>query len=350
MRAALMENIGFLRTRDIPDTDIEPGGLLVRVESCAICATDIKLLQYGHSAITSYPHILGHEIAGVVVKVSPEVKDFSPGDRVALAPTIPCNNCPLCAKGAKTLCQHAKIMGYHYWGGFAQYVAVPRIGVERNQVKKIPDHVSFDEAALMEPLACVINGQEKVDVHLGDTVVILGLGPIGCLHIILARARGATKIIAANRSSSTRSALAQRFPADILVNQAEQDLKSVVMDATNGQGASVVIAATPAKEALQMTTELIAPRGRILFFGGLPKNDPLFLLNANAVHYKECSIYGSFSTTPEQCDTAMELISSGRVSVKELITHTVDLDRVNEGMDYIRQGKSLKVMIHPWDG
>lgn len=349
MRAALMEGVGVLQTRNIAEKDVEPGGLIVRVESCAICATDIKLLNYGHAAITSYPHVLGHEIAGVVVKVSPEVEGFSPGDRVALAPTIPCNSCSLCAKGAKALCRHAKIMGYHYWGGFAQYVAVPRIGVERNQVKKIPNHVSFDEAALMEPLACVINGQEKVDTHLGDTVVILGLGPIGCMHIVLARARGATRIIAANRSSPTRRALACRFPADILVNQTEQDLKEVVMDATDGQGASVVIAATPAKEALQLTTELVAPQGRILFFGGLPRNDSLFPLDANAVHYKECSIYGSFSTTPEQCDTAIELISRSRISVKELVTHTVDLEHVPDGMNHITQGESLKVMIHPWN-
>lgn len=348
MRAAVMEGIGALRTTDVPEKDLEKGGVIVKVESCAICATDIKLLRYGHPAITSYPHILGHEMAGTVVKVSPEVKHIAVGDRVALAPTIPCNNCAMCAKGAKALCSRAKIMGYHYWGGFAQYVSVPAIGVERNQVKKVPDHVSMDEAALVEPLACVINGQEKVEPRPGDTVVILGVGPIGCLHILLARARGATKIIAANRSSRTRLSLASRFPADIFVNQAEQDLKKVVMDATGGRGADVVIVCTPAKEALALSLEMIAPRGRVLFFGGLPKNDPFFPFDANVVHYKECTVHGSFSASPEHCDTALELISSGRIDVKDLITHTVDLDHVADGMDLITKGESIKVMIHPW--
>jgi len=349
LRAMIMEGIGQLNYREVDRPVPEPGGILVKVDTCALCATDIKLLTYGHDAIT-YPHVLGHEIAGVVEEVTPGVKDLKPGDRVALAPTLPCFSCWLCSQGAYTLCGEKKIFGYHYWGGFAQYVAVSRAGVENNLVKKVPEGVNLEEAALMEPLACVIHGQEEVDVRLGDTVVVLGLGPIGCMHIAVARARGATTIIAANRSSQTRLDMAKRFPADIYVNQQERDLKEVVMKATGGRGASVVIVATPAKAALSLAQEIVAPRGRISIFGGLPKNDPVIPLDANIVHYKEVTVHGSFSASPRDCDLALKLIAAGTINTGDFITHRLPLGKVAEGMDLIRRGECLKVVIKPqWD-
>ena len=153
MRAMIMEGIGQLNYREVDRPVPEPGGILVKVDTCALCATDIKLLTYGHDAIT-YPHVLGHEIAGVVEEVTPGVKDLKPGDRVALAPTLPCFSCWLCSQGAYTLCGR-KNLRLSLLGGFAQYVAVSRASVENNLVKKVPG-VNLEEAALMEPLACVI--------------------------------------------------------------------------------------------------------------------------------------------------------------------------------------------------
>ena len=345
MKAMLMKDIGVLEYEDVPVPEIEPGGLLVKVESCALCATDIKLLDYGHAAI-QYPHVLGHEIAGIVEKVSPENASFEPGRRVALAPTLSCNNCWLCQTGAHTLCEDKKTFGYHLWGGFAQYVAVARQAVEKNMVIPIPEGVQFDEAAVAEPLACAIHGQNEVNTRLGDTVVVIGLGPLGCMHIAVARARGATKIVAADIRQS-RVELAGRFGADVYVNSAQQDLKEVVARETAGRGANVVIAATAAKPAIALAVEIIAPKGRISLFGGLPRTDPMIRIDANIIHYKEASVHGSFSAAGRDCRLAMALVASGRINASSFITHKLPLSKVRDGMDLIKKGQSLKIIMKP---
>ena len=345
MKAMLMKDIGVLEYEDVPVPEIEPGGLLVKVESCALCATDIKLLDYGHPAI-QYPHVLGHEIAGIVEEVSPANAGFEPGARVALAPTLSCNACWLCETGAHTLCEDKKTFGYHLWGGFAQYVAVPPEAVARNMVIPVPEGVPFDEAAVTEPLACAIHGQNEVNTRRGDTVVVMGLGPLGCMHIALARARGAAKIIAADIRPS-RVELAGRFGADVYVNSAQQDLKEVVARQTAGRGANVVIAATAAKSAITLAVEIIAPKGRISLFGGLPRTDPVVRIDANVIHYKEASVHGSFSATDRDCRLAMELVASGRVDASSFITDRLPLSRVRDGMDLIRKGQSLKIIMKP---
>ena len=345
MKAMLMKDIGVLEYEDVPVPKIEPGGLLVKVESCALCATDIKLLDYGHPAI-QYPHVLGHEIAGIVEEVSPVNAGFEPGDRVALAPTLSCNNCWLCETGAQTLCEDKKTFGYHLWGGFAQYVAVAPDAVAGNMVIPIPEGVQFDEAALAEPLACAIHGQNEVNTGRGETVVVIGLGPLGCMHIALARARGATKVVAADIRPS-RVELARRFGADVYVNSAQQDLKEVVAHETGGRGANVVIAATVAKAAITLAVEIIAPKGRISLFGGLAKTDSMIRIDANIIHYKEASVHGSFSATPGDCRLAMEFVGSGRINASSFITDKLPLSRVRDGMDLTKKGRSLKIIMKP---
>jgi len=345
MKAMLMKDIGVLEYEDVPVPEIEPGGLLVKVESCALCATDIKLLEYGHPAIQC-PHVLGHEIAGIVEEVSPENTAFEPGRRVALAPTLSCNNCWLCERGAHTLCEDKKTFGYHVWGGFAQYVAVAPEAVDGDMVIPIPEGVPFDEAAVVEPLACAIHGQNEVNTGCGDTVVVIGLGPLGCMHIAVARARGATKIVAADIRPS-RVELAERFGADVYVNSAQQDLKEVVARETAGRGANVVIAATAAKSAIALAVEIIAPKGRISLFGGLPKTDSMIRIDANIIHYNEASVHGSFSAAPRDCRLAMALVGSGRIHASSFITDRLPLSRVTDGMDLIKKGQGLKIIMKP---
>lgn len=346
MLAALMRDLNVIELADVPVPPVEPGGVLVKVETCAICATDIKLLQYGHKAIR-YPHVLGHEVAGTIAEVSPSVEGLQVGDRVALACVMPCSFCWLCTSGARTLCPDTKLIGYHYWGGFAQYLSVPRFGVEREIVKKIPEQLSFEEASIMEPLSTVLNAHEKIDTHLGDTVVVIGLGPMGCLHLTVARARGAHKVIAADILPG-RLAMAERFGADVYVNSKEDDLAETVKRETGGRGASVVIAATPAKAVLTATAQLVAPRGRIMFFGGLPKDDPMIQFDANVVHYKEVTILGSFASAPEHCDRSLEALASGRIRGKDFITHSLPLKDLLAGMELMKRGERLKVIIRPW--
>jgi L-iditol 2-dehydrogenase len=345
MKSMLMKDIGVLEYEDVPVPEIEPGGLLLKVESCALCATDIKLLNYGHTAI-QYPHVLGHEIAGVVKKVSVENAGIEPGDRVVLAPTLSCGNCWLCRKGAVTLCRDKKTFGYHFRGGFAEYMAVPKEAVDFGLVLPLPGNVSFEQGAVVEPLACAIHGQNLVNTQEEDTVVVIGLGPLGCMHVAVARARGASTIIASDIRRS-RVDLAQPFNADVYVDQGEDDLRETVMAETDGRGADVVIVATPAKSAIALGVEIVACMGRVSIFGGLPQTDPVVQVDANVIHYREASLHGSFSASPEDCRKSISLVASGSIDASAFITHRMGLSHVEEGMELVKQGESLKVILDP---
>ena len=345
MKAMLMKDVGVLEYEDIPVPAIEPGGLLVKVEACALCATDIKLLDYGHPAL-NFPHILGHEIAGTIVGMAPDVTGFSEGDRVFLAPTLSCGSCWLCQKGAVTLCKDKQTFGYHFDGGFAEYMAVPKEAVDFGLVLPLPAGVPFEQGAVVEPLACALHGQNLVKTQKGDSVVVIGLGPLGCMHLAVARARGASTVIASDIRRS-RVDLALPFQADVYVDQSKEDLKEIVMAQTDGRGADVVIVATPAKPAIALGVDIVACMGRVSLFGGLPKADPQVLIDANIIHYSEASLHGSFSASPDDCRESMDLVASGRIDASTFITHRMGLSHVEEGMELVKQGKSLKVILDP---
>src|SRR5918993_4076921 len=194
MRAAVFHGPEDLRVCDLPRPAIGSGELLVKVAACAICGSDVRTFHHGARNI-SRPVVLGHELSGTVVDIGSDVSGFRIGQRVAVAPAIPCGECRCCRRGAETMCERLRSIGYEFDGGLAEFIAVPSSAVRAGCVNTVPDNVSFEEAAIAEPLACVINAQELVDVREGDSVVILGAGPIGCLHAALARVRGAAKVI-----------------------------------------------------------------------------------------------------------------------------------------------------------
>ena len=213
-------------------------------------------------------------------------------------------------------------------------------------VNIIPDNLSFDEASITEPFACAINGQELSKVAEGDNVVIIGAGPIGCMHIELARARGAGKIILVELSES-RLEMARKFNADVYINPETQDVISKVLSETDGRGADVIIIAAPSGKAQEDAVSMAAYSGRINFFGGLPKDNPVVKLDSNIVHYKELFINGTSGSLPRHNKKALDLFSSGAVSAKDFITHTFPLEEILEGIRTVESGKSLKVIIHP---
>jgi L-iditol 2-dehydrogenase len=346
LRAVIMQDLDVLTYDDVAIPLVESGGLLIKVEACSMCATDLKLLRYGHPGIKT-PHVLGHEIAGTVAEVGGDDLGFKKGDRVAVGLVIPCNMCIDCVQGFRTACKYSKRIGYDYWGGFAQYVAVPAAGVKQRLVKRIPDHVPFDQAALMEPLACVLHGHNKVNTHPGDRVVVIGLGPIGSMHIAMAKARGAAKVIAVDVLPE-RIELARRFNADLYVNSAKTNLTQLVKDETEGRGADVVIVATIAKGIYETVTDFIAPGGRILAFSGFPKDKPWEKVDINAIHYKEALLIGSSAATPEDCDAALGMIASGQIDAGCFISHRVGLAQVQEAIEMIRRGESIKIIVNPW--
>jgi L-iditol 2-dehydrogenase len=345
MKAAVFYGPNDLRLEDLPVPAIAPDQLLLKVEACAICGADLRTCRFGSTSITE-PVILGHEIAGAIAEAGATVTGFFPGQKVAVAPAIPCGECTYCARGAETMCDNLRLIGYQFHGGFAQFMAVPFIALKAGCVNTIPEGLSFPEATLAEPLACAINGQELLNVSTGDTVAILGAGPLGCLHADLARIRGARQVILADLLPQ-RLELARQFAADLFINAQQENLEQKVLQATAGRGASVVIVAAPSAAAQQQALTLAAKRGRVSFFGGLPKTSPFASLNANLIHYRELLVMGAYGSRPAHNRQALQLLATGQVHAASLIGMLAPLERIQEAMDAVVQGSVLKAIVQP---
>jgi L-iditol 2-dehydrogenase len=345
VRAAVFYGPGDLRVEERPRPRIAEYELLLEVECCALCGSDARTFRFGARNITG-PVVLGHEVAGRVAEIGRGVSGFAAGERVAVAPAIPCGDCAYCRRGVETMCDRLRSIGYEFDGGFAEYMAVPASAVRAGCVNAVPNGLGAAEAALAEPLACVINAQELLAVGPEDDVVVMGAGPIGCLHASLARARGARKVLLVDVRPE-RLDLARPFGADVLIDSSREDLRQRVLDETHGLGASVVIVAAPSGAAQEQALTLAAKRGRVDFFAGLPKTDSHIALDANLVHYRELSLMGAYGSRPAHNREALGLIASGRIPVAKLVGRSLPLDRVQEGIETVEGGSVLKVVIEP---
>jgi L-iditol 2-dehydrogenase len=334
-----------LRIEDTPAPEARPGEIVIRVRSCSTCGTDAKIFHHGHHHI-SLPRVLGHEVAGEIVEVGNGADGFGVGDRVQVIAAIPCGECFYCRRGQETVCENLESIGYQYDGGFAEFMRVPRKVLDRDGLNRVPDHVPFEAASLTEPLACVLNGQEIAQVGTGDVVAVLGAGPIGCLHVRLARARGASSIILAD-VNERRLELSVRARPDIVIDSGREDAVDAVRKATDGRGADVVITATGAGAAQEQALEMASARGRISLFGGLPRDNSVIRFDSNLVHYRELIVVGAYGSAPRHNRAALELISTGAVEVEDLITHRVPLGRVRDAIDIVTSGEGLKVVVEP---
>jgi L-iditol 2-dehydrogenase len=335
-----------LRIEDASVPEPGPGELLLKVRNCATCGTDAKIYYHGHHHIVP-PRVIGHEVAGEVVALGAGTQGFAEGDRVQLIAAVPCGDCRECRRGNMTVCERLTSIGYHYDGGFAEYLVVPELVLRVGGLNRIPETVSFEEAAMTEPLACVLNGQELARVGTGDDVVVIGTGPIGCLHARLARARGAASVTIVERSAERMALAVERVRPDGAVLATEQDPVSAVRELTDGRGADVVLVAAASGKAQEQALEMLAPRGRVSLFAGLPKDAPLITLDANLVHYRELTVVGAAGSTPKHNSAALALIAGGEVPVLDLITHRMPLERVHEAIAGVRSGTGIKYVIAP---
>ena len=345
MKAAVFEDIGRIVVRDVPQPAPADHTLVLRVAACAICGTDARTFRHGKSNVKP-PQIIGHEIAGTVHEAGKKGNGFAVGDRVAVAAINSCGECYYCTRGMQNLCENFSAIGYEHPGGFAEYMEVPGRMIRDGSTNHIPENLDFARASLAEPFACAINGQELSRVSLGDTVVIIGAGPIGCMHIELARARGATAIIVVEQSAE-RLELARRFNADLYC-RADGGTAEEVLRFTGGRGADVVIVAASAGKAQETGLLMTAPKGRLNLFGGLPKDNSLINLDINVVHYREVFVHGTSGSLPRHNRMALDLFSSGRVDAGRFITHTLGLNDIVRGIELVENKKALKVVINPW--
>ena len=348
MKAAVYEGIGNMVIKDVPAPKCTDENIVIRVRAAAICGSDIRTFRHGKFNVKP-PQIIGHEMAGEVTEVGSKVKGFKKGDRIAVAAIVSCGKCYYCKKELPNLCGNFTALGYELPGGFAEYMAVPKEMLYDGSVNKLPENVTFDEASVVEPFACAINGQELSRVGKGDVVVIVGAGPIGLMHISIARAKGARKVILAEMSEQ-RLEMAKTFCPDVCINPGKEDMIKRVMEETDNKGADVVIVAAPSGKAQEEALKYVAFRGRINFFGGLPKDKPLVTLDANIIHYREVFINGTSGSLPRHNMEALKLFSLGEpkgINAKKFITHRFPLEKILEGIKTVESGVGLKVVINP---
>lgn len=345
MKAAVFKDIEniVVEERDIPTCP--PGGMLVKVMACGICGGDVRNYHNGlKDGIKN--QIMGHEIAGVVVETDAAVSRFKPGDRVALAPDVSCGHCWYCKRGFVNLCSFHRMLGTHFPGGYAQYIALPNDVMQHGFVEKIPDGMSYDFAAFAETASAVIACQKNNDISLGDTVLIIGDGPVGCLHIEVARARGAKKIIMVGMDKLD---LAKNFGADYLFKNTDpEQVKKSVLELTDGIGADIAICAVPSVAVQEQALEMVRKRGRVVIYGGVPKTKQTTQLNSNLIHYNEIMVLGAFSYPAIGLSDALNCIQAGKIHAERYINAHVSLNDVVKGMNLVTEGKALKVIIDPW--
>ncbi len=318
--------------------------MLIRVHNCSTCGTDVKIFKFGHHHIRP-PRVMGHEIAGEVVDGGDT--GWRAGERVQVIAAIPCGRCAECRRGRMTVCPNQESMGYHYDGGFAEYMLVPAKVLAVDGLNRIPQGIGYAEASVAEPLACVLNGQNLARVGEGDDVVVMGAGPIGCLHVRLARARGAGRVFLVDLNRERLDLSADRVRPDATIYGADTDVVDEVRKLTDGRGADVVITAAASKAAQEQAFALCARQARISFFGGLPKDDPVIRVDSNVVHYQELTIVGANGSSPAHNRQALDLIASGAVPVADLITHRLPVTAALDAFDIVARGEAIKVTIEP---
>lgn len=345
MKAAVLEHQDRLVLRDVPHPAIDDDSALLKVESVSICGSDVRILHHGNPRVKP-PAILGHETAGTVVEVGKNVTRVRVGDRISLGADVPCGQCAWCRNGLGNNCAENFAIGYQIPGAFAEYMLLPRLVLEEGPVARFSEALSFDEAALAEPLACAINGLELCQIALGKSIAIIGLGPIGCMMIDLARLMGATKVIGVQRSKLRRDIAAQYEP-DVLIDPSAESMIERCRAETCGAGPDIVITTCGSVEAHEEAIEMVAHRGYLNLFGGLAKDARPMSVLSNTIHYKECFVTGSHGSVPRQHALAVQLLEQKKVRVAPLITHRLPLGDINAGFDIHESRRGMKVVLHP---
>jgi L-iditol 2-dehydrogenase len=334
-----------IRLEEVKIPKIGPDEILVKVKAALTCGTDVKMYKRDYPLVKP-PLIFGHEFAGIISDVGSNITQFKNDQRVVAASSAPCNICYFCKIGKPNLCEHLSetLIGFSLDGAYAEYIRIPAPIVKQNTYE-LPDHVTFEEAALLEPLACVVNGNDVANIKIGDTVVVIGAGPIGLMQIQLAKIKGATNVICIDLKDE-RLKIASELGADVTINSSKEDQVNRVKELTNGLGADVVIEAVGLPKTWELAVDITRKAGTTVFFGGCPPGAKI-TLDAQRIHYGDLTIKGIFHHTPLSVKRAYKLIIKGSFKGRPLITDKMPLSKLEQALQLMAEGKCIKIAIMP---
>ena len=339
----MLYGVRDLRLENVEVPEVAAGEVLAKVRVATTCGTDLKIFQRGYvEKVIELPTIFGHEWAGEVDEVGEGLKWPKKGMRIRAGNSAPCLRCTMCQKGKYNLCEDMVWL----WGAYAEYIKIPARMVMVN-MQEIPQHVSYEEAAIAEPLACVLHGVEEAGVKFGDTVAIIGAGPIGLLHLVTVRRMGVEKAIIIDLVDE-RLNFAARLGADETINAGKMDVANTVRQLTCGYGVDVVIEAIGLPATWEQALKLVRKGGTVLEFGGCPPGTEI-KVNAEMLHYGELTVLGTFHATPLHFRKALNLIASRMIDVRPLITRKMMLEDIKEAFEILSTAKTeMKIAINPY--
>ena len=345
MKALYLEDIEKLAVKEISYPKLPKGGLILKVKSVAICGTDLKIYKHGHRRVV-LPWILGHEVSGIIEETDDPTGYYKRGDRVVLNPTVYCGKCYYCKRGMYNICLSPDSYGYERPGGFVEYMPVLHDVVSRRELYRIFPDLGFDEAALTEPFACVMNGHKDIHIDPGTHVLIIGGGAIGIMHAMYAKERGADDVYLydINEERAKRAGL---IPYIDKAFSKKRELIDAIETLTSGIGPDVVIVAAPSTDAQQTALEVVRKRGEVVFFAGIAKGVNPTPIDTNLIHYKELKMFGSSNSTGLYMEKALSFIYTHKSFFSSLITARFPLTSAEEAFASAFSPSSYKVVINP---
>jgi L-iditol 2-dehydrogenase len=350
MKAVVYYGKNDVRVEQVPVPACGTGQLRVRIEACAVCGSDLKTFQNGNPRMKP-PITMGHEFSGRVEAVGAGVGGFAVGERVVMATSVSCGQCYYCRQGWTNLCANLQPMGFAFPGGMAEYLIVPELAVRRGHVVKVPGPtggggLAPEHASLAEPVSCAVNCAELCGIAEGDTVVVVGAGPMGLMNLFVARELGARKLILAQRAGK-RLEQARAFDCGRLVNTGEEDLRSVVLEETGGLGADCVIVAAPSAAAQGEALGLVRKRGTLCLFASLPVGSNLLSMDSRAIHYGEIRVVGASDSTARHVEKALAILAKPGFPKERLVSHQLGLEEIARAFELMLSRECQRVVLKP---
>lgn len=341
MKALVFEGPQNIVIKDVPVPHVEQGEILVKVKFAGVCGTDIRIFQ-GTKAIKA-PRITGHEFAGDITAIGDGVVGYEVGERVTVYPMLACGECYVCKEGRTNICVNRKTIGYEIDGGFAQYVKIPAAAVKNGNVIKLPDNISYQEAAASEPFAAALNGIHQAKLHEGQYLAVVGCGPIGLAHVQLGKQYKA-RVIAIEPQPAKRE-LADMLGAEYVVDPQTENLPARILEITGGRGVDSLLLDVGVPRVIEQSLQLVRKGGRFVLFAGCPQGSSI-TIDPNWIHYREIDFTGASSSTPENQREIVEMVNKGQISIKDLITSELPFGQWETAFNQKKNYIGLKAVLN----